>query len=199
MKRFLLIFALVALLPVCAWGETITPSMAYVPSGVSASWQTLITPSMISDASGTTITSGNILVNESLGGTSTYVITGNLDLNSSAIATYVTAKRPVELNNTIAAIIRLPDMSSLSSVTNDVLFVNVTKNGAATPMAGVTVWSPTNNIIAGMGATWSSGATAFIVGSGNTGFTLALKALNYGSAVTPTWRAWTDADVLRRP
>ena len=143
-----------------------------------------------------------VLANESLGGTSTYVIDGDLDMTTlaSATAALLTAGRIIELNaaSGVSQVIRLTDMNSLSSVTNDMLFINVTKAGNP---SGVTVWSPTNKIIAGLGATWTSGDTVFINGgaSGNTGYTLTCKALNYGSGVTPTWRVWTDADVIRRP
>ena len=145
----------------------------------------------------------SLLANESLGGTSTYVIDGNLDMTTlaSATAALLTAGRIIEINATASPTVRLPDMASLSNVTNDMLFIDVTLNGSATPTSGVTIWSPTNKIIAGLGATWTSGDTVFINGgaSGNTGYTLTCKALNYGSGVTPTWRVWTDADVIRRP
>jgi len=143
------------------------------------------------------------LANESLGGTSTYVIDGDLDMTTlaSATAALLTAGRIIELNATASPTVRLPDMNALAGVTNDMFLVDVTLNGSTTPTSGVTIWSPTNKIIAGLGATWTSGDTVFINGgaSGNTGYTLTCKALNYGSGVTPTWRVWTDADVIRRP
>uniref|UniRef100_A0A6M3JBI5 Uncharacterized protein n=1 Tax=viral metagenome TaxID=1070528 RepID=A0A6M3JBI5_9ZZZZ len=152
---------------------------------------------------GTSPTFNNVLSNESLGGVSTYVIDADLDMTTlaSATAAFLTAGRPIEINATASPTVRLSDMDSLSSVTNDMFFIDVTKNDSATPTSGVTIWSPTNKIIAGLGTTWTSGDTVFINGgaSGNTGYTLTCKALNYGSGVTPTWRVWTDADVIRRP
>ena len=145
---------------------------------------------------------GNSLANEFLGGTSTYVITGNLDMTTlaSATAALLTAGRIIELNAAfgVSQVIRLSDMNSLSSVTNDMLFVDITLAGNP---SGVTVWSPTNKLVSGLGATFTTGDTIFINGgaSGNTGYTLTCKALNYGSGVTPSWRVWTDADVIRRP
>ena len=145
----------------------------------------------------------SLLANESLGGTSTYVIDGNLDMTTlaSATAALLTAGRIIEINATASPTVRLPDMASLSNVTNEMQFLDVTQNGAATPTSGITIWSPTNKIIAGLGATWTSGDTVFINGaaSGNTGYTVTWKAVNAGSAVSPQWRVWTDADVIRRP
>jgi len=145
----------------------------------------------------------SLLANETLGGVSTFVITGNLDMTTlaSATAAFLTAGRPIEINATASPTVRLSDMNVLSSVTNDMFFIDVTKNNAATPTSGVTIWSPTNKIIAGLGATWTSGDTVFINGgaSGNTGYTVTAKAFNYGSGVSPSWRVWTDADVIRRP
>ena len=143
---------------------------------------------------------GTSLANESLGGVSTYVIDGDLDMTTlaSATAALLTAGRIIELNATASSTVRLSDMTSLSSVTNDMLFVDITLAGNP---SGVTVWSPTNKLVSGLGATFTTGDTIFINGgaSGNTGYTLTCKALNYGSGVTPTWRVWTDADVIRRP
>lgn len=150
----------------------------------------------ITEAGGAISINANGPFNEVTGGTSTFVITGNLDINSSANAAYMTAGRPIEINATASPIVRLPDMSSLSSVTNQVLFVDVTKAGND---SGVTVWSPTNKISAGLGSTYTSGDTIFVT-TGNTGFVLAMKALNYGSGVTPTWKVWScNADVVMRP
>ena len=144
-----------------------------------------------------------VISNETLGGVSTFVITGNLDMTTldSATAAFLTAGRPIEINATASPTVRLSDMNVLSSVTNDMFFIDVTKNDSATPTSGVTIWSPTNKIIAGLGATWTSGDTVFINGgaSGNTGYTVTAKAFNYGSGVSPSWRVWTDAAVIRRP
>ena len=143
---------------------------------------------------------GTSLANESLGGVSTYVIDGDLDMTTlaSATAALLTAGRIIEINATASSTVRLSDMTSLSSVTNDMLFVDITLAGNP---SGVTVWSPTNKLVSGLGATFTTGDTIFINGgaSGNTGYTLTCKALNYGSSVSPYWRVWTDADVIRRP
>jgi len=86
-------------------------------------------------------------------------------------------------------------MSALSSVTNQVLFVDVTKAGND---SGVTIWSPTNKIYAGLASTFTSGDTIFVT-TGNTGFVLSMKALNYGSGVTPAWRVWSSNANINRP
>ena len=139
-----------------------------------------------------------VLANETLGGVSTFVITGNLDMTTlaSATAALLTAGRIIEIKATTSPIVKLSAMSVLSSVTNQMIFVDVTTAGND---SGVTLWSPTNKIGSGVGSTWTSGDTVFI-NSGNSGFTLALKAINAGSAVTPMWKVWSfNGNTLRRP
>uniref|UniRef100_A0A6H1ZKT7 Uncharacterized protein n=1 Tax=viral metagenome TaxID=1070528 RepID=A0A6H1ZKT7_9ZZZZ len=141
---------------------------------------------------------GNIQANESLGGTSTYAIHGNVNLNSLASATQalLTAGRIINIDATASPIVKLPDMTSLSSVTNDMLFADITSAGNA---SGVTLFS-SSDIVSGLGSTYVvTGGTVFVNGgaSGNSGYTVQAKAFNYKG--TLKWRVWTDADVIRRP
>ena len=138
-----------------------------------------------------TINDGSIAGNETLGGVSTFVITGNLTITDPLML----SGRPVEINATASPIITLPALAN-GSVTPQVIFQDITKAGND---SGVTIRSASNYIHSGIGSTYTSGGTIF-VNSGNTGYMLVLKAFNYGSGVTPSWRVVSfSGNTLRRP
>ena len=143
------------------------------------------------DINGGSIAVDDVLANETLGGVSTFVITGNLTITDPLML----SGRPIEINATSSPYIDLPALA-LSSVTPQIIFQDVTKAGND---SGVTIRSTANYIHSGIGSTYTSGGTIFC-NTGNTGFMLVLKALNYGSGVTPSWRVVSfSGDTLRRP
>ena len=127
---------------------------------------------------------GTQIFGELRAGTSTYGISGNITLGSTE-----TDGRIGEIGAASSPIVQLPALTSALPV---VILTDVTTAGDD---SGVTIWS-NDGIKNGTGAGHTSGDTLF-VNSGNTGFSIVVKALSYGG--TLAWKVWSVDATVKRP